>query len=191
MRHSGWGREPEGGFPDGPQTCLLRPSPGPRPCDDTYTESYIKTIGVDFKIRTIGAGRQNHSSFRRSVAAPRAPVQRYPSSQGEGPWAWSPGLTCPFSDCLVVGHSWSGTARTITSSYYRGSRIIVVYDATDQVVLGSLSPLFLLSLRLRLCFFTVPILSSSCCPERRLSPDLFHKEAKELQKWILPRQALL
>lgn len=28
---------------------------------------------------------------------------------GEGLWARSPGLTCPLSDCLVVGHSWSGT----------------------------------------------------------------------------------
>ena len=32
----------------GPQSCLLL-----RFADDTYTESYISTIGVDFKIRTI------------------------------------------------------------------------------------------------------------------------------------------
>jgi len=31
-----------------PQSCLLL-----RFADDTYTESYISTIGVDFKIRTI------------------------------------------------------------------------------------------------------------------------------------------
>lgn len=35
-------------YPLPPQSCLLL-----RFADDTYTESYISTIGVDFKIRTI------------------------------------------------------------------------------------------------------------------------------------------
>lgn len=70
--------------PDGPQTCLLRPSPWPPVFqDDTYTESYISTI-VDFKIRTIELDGKTIKLQIVSVAAPRAPVQRHSPSQGEG-----------------------------------------------------------------------------------------------------------
>lgn len=115
-------------------------------------------------------------------------MQRHLPSQGR-PWAWSPGLTCPFSDCLVVGHSWSGT---VPDHHFQllpgGSRIIVVYDVTDQVVLGSLSPFSSLSLgsSVFLLLFTAPILSSSCCPERRLFLDLFHEEANNCRNGSSP-----
>lgn len=47
------GRELEGGLPSSSWVCLFRLFPCPTFQDDTYTESYISTIGVDFKIRTI------------------------------------------------------------------------------------------------------------------------------------------
>lgn len=68
-----------------PQTCLLRPSPWPLVFqDDTYTESYISTIGVDFKIRTIELDGKTIKLQIVSVAAPRAPVQRHLPSEGRG-----------------------------------------------------------------------------------------------------------
>ncbi|VDO43976.1 unnamed protein product [Haemonchus placei] len=83
------------------KSCLLL-----RFADDTYTESYISTIGVDFKIRTIELDgktiklqifvRENRICFQWDTAG----QERF---------------------------------RTITSSYYRGAHgIIVVYDITDQ-----------------------------------------------------------
>ncbi|XP_023620849.1 LOW QUALITY PROTEIN: ras-related protein Rab-1B [Myotis lucifugus] len=84
------------------KSCLLL-----RFADDTYTESYISTIGVDFKIRTIELD----------------------------------GKTIKLQIWDTAGQE---RFRTITSSYYRGAHgIIVVYDVTDQVLLGSPSPALL------------------------------------------------
>ncbi|KAG6379118.1 P-loop containing nucleoside triphosphate hydrolase protein [Boletus reticuloceps] len=90
------------------KSCLLL-----RFADDTYTESYISTIGVDFKIRTI------------ELEGKTVKLQ-----------IWDTAGTCPstlhpmFSyDCKIGQERF----RTITSSYYRGAHgIIVVYDVTDN-----------------------------------------------------------
>lgn len=59
--------------------------------DDTYTESYISTIGVDFKIRTIELDGKTIKLQIVSAGLPKVPG----TVEGEGLWAWSPGLTCP------------------------------------------------------------------------------------------------
>lgn len=62
--------------------------------DDTYTESYISTIGVDFKIRTIELDG-NHQASDRECGCSQSPGAEASAFTGEGLWAWSPGLTCP------------------------------------------------------------------------------------------------
>uniref|UniRef100_A0A8D2CZ72 small monomeric GTPase n=1 Tax=Sciurus vulgaris TaxID=55149 RepID=A0A8D2CZ72_SCIVU len=47
------------------KSCLLL-----RFADDTYTESYISTIGVDFKIRTIELDGENNQEFADSLGIP-------------------------------------------------------------------------------------------------------------------------
>lgn len=100
--------------------------------DDTYTESYISTIGVDFKIRTIDL---DGKTVKLQIV--------------RGPWAVGRGQASPrvaraastAIDRLPIprpGHPQWDTAgqerfRTITSSYYRGAHgIIIVYDITDR-----------------------------------------------------------
>lgn len=63
--------------------------------DDTYTESYISTIGVDFKIRTIELDGKTIKLQIVSAGLPRVPGTEAPATEGEGLWARSPGLTCP------------------------------------------------------------------------------------------------
>ncbi|KAI8822456.1 GTP-binding protein ypt1, partial [Fimicolochytrium jonesii] len=84
------------------KSCLLL-----RFADDTYTESYISTIGVDFKIRTI--------ELEGKTVKLQIVIDRH--------------------TCLTFRWDTAGQERfrTITSSYYRGAHgIIVVYDVTDQ-----------------------------------------------------------
>jgi Ras-related protein Rab-1A len=94
------------------KSCLLL-----RFADDTYTESYISTIGVDFKIRTI---ELDGKTIKLQI------------------WDVSWWRNVKSSSILILLFSSSQTAgqerfRTITSSYYRGAHgIIVVYDCTDQ-----------------------------------------------------------
>lgn len=76
--------------------------------DDTYTESYISTIGVDFKIRTIELDGKTIKLQIVSVTVLKGPGAEASALGGEGLWAWSPGLTCPFFLLSLVGHSWSG-----------------------------------------------------------------------------------
>ncbi|ETE59356.1 Ras-related protein Rab-1A, partial [Ophiophagus hannah] len=87
------------------KSCLLL-----RFADDTYTESYISTIGVDFKIRTI---ELDGKTIKLQIVSFGAAI----------PEGW------------MATSAWTGQERfrTITSSYYRGAHgIIVVYDVTDQ-----------------------------------------------------------
>ncbi|GMF10343.1 unnamed protein product [Phytophthora lilii] len=82
------------------KSCLLL-----RFADDTYTESYISTIGVDFV-----------SAADWSLV---------------GTTVWLTGGFC----IMIMQWDTAGQERfrTITSSYYRGAHgIIVVYDVTDQ-----------------------------------------------------------
>ncbi|CAE7228277.1 unnamed protein product [Rhizoctonia solani] len=87
------------------KSCLLL-----RFADDTYTESYISTIGVDFKIRTI---ELEGKTVKLQI------VRVWFPSRGILSWDWD-----------TAGQE---RFRTITSSYYRGAHgIIVVYDVTDN-----------------------------------------------------------
>ncbi|PPD69841.1 hypothetical protein GOBAR_DD33279 [Gossypium barbadense] len=81
------------------KSCLLL-----RFADDSYTDSYISTIGVDFKIRTV---EQDGETIKLQIFALWLNVRWDTAGQER--------------------------FRTITSSYYRGAHgIIVVYDVTDQ-----------------------------------------------------------
>lgn len=100
-----WGRRLKGDFPVGPQARSLRPFHWPLIFqDDTYTESYISTIGVDFKIRTIELDGKTIKLQIVSVALSRVPAAEASALGGEGLWAQSPGLTCS-----SLGLSCSGT----------------------------------------------------------------------------------
>ena len=138
------------------QSCLLL-----RFADDTYTESYISTIGVDFKIRTIELEGKTVKLQIVSclVLLNTLLVACFHSepSHGTSPYIIVVlnhiffmsfrVLTPRFS--FIVGHSRFDKVffytysvpkfstgqerfRTITSSYYRGAHgIIVVYDVTN------------------------------------------------------------
>jgi Ras-related protein Rab-1A len=80
------------------KSCLLL-----RFADDMFTDSYISTIGVDFKIRTI-----NLKSDVPGVANEQIKLQLWDTAGQE-------------------------RFRTITSSYYQGAHgILIVYDVTDD-----------------------------------------------------------
>ena len=103
------------------KSCLLL-----RFADDTYTESYISTIGVDFKIRTIELeGKTVKLQIVRPLSLSLSlSLCVYPAS-------------LPSTDARLHRPQWDTAGqerfRTITSSYYRGAHgIIVVYDVTDQ-----------------------------------------------------------
>ncbi|KAK4353949.1 hypothetical protein RND71_026143 [Anisodus tanguticus] len=83
------------------KSCLLL-----RFADDTYLESYISTIGVDFKIRTV---EQDGKTIKLQIVRLHLAFLFKWDTAGQERF------------------------RTITSSYYRGAHgIIVVYDVTDQ-----------------------------------------------------------
>ncbi|KAH8055150.1 GTPase [Aureococcus anophagefferens] len=90
------------------KSCLLL-----RFADDAFTESYISTIGVDFRFRTVKV-----DGARRRVEKPPRPFARArrPPSRRAARRAASP-----------------ERFRTITSAYYRGADgIIMVYDVTSS-----------------------------------------------------------
>lgn len=85
--------------------------------DDTYTESYISTIGVDFKIRTI---ELEGKTVKLQIVRDSCPLRKCLHDNAR----------------LTFDLQWDTAGqerfRTITSSYYRGAHgIIVVYDVTD------------------------------------------------------------
>ncbi|XP_069385713.1 ras-related protein ORAB-1 isoform X1 [Paralichthys olivaceus] len=104
------------------KSCLLL-----RFADDTYTESYISTIGVDFKIRTIELdGKTIKLQIVRDAGSP-----------GRELISSATRWLCLFLTGSALFYQWDTAGqerfRTITSSYYRGAHgIIVVYDVTDQ-----------------------------------------------------------
>nr|XP_046246148.1 ras-related protein ORAB-1-like isoform X2 [Scatophagus argus] len=112
------------------KSCLLL-----RFADHTYTESYISTIGVDFKIRTID---MDGKTVKLQI------VRVYSSDMGmlirKHCFAMvtvkSQKILCHVRLYLCVAQ-WDTAGqerfRTITSSYYRGAHgIIIVYDVTEQ-----------------------------------------------------------
>ncbi|KAJ3509085.1 hypothetical protein NMY22_g16414 [Coprinellus aureogranulatus] len=104
------------------KSCLLL-----RFADDTYTESYISTIGVDFKIRTIELEGKTVKLQINDTSVGEA----FTSTCGQADLE-ALGTDTPFS---VAQWDTAGQERfrTITSSYYRGAHgIIVVYDVTDN-----------------------------------------------------------
>lgn len=97
------------------KSCLLL-----RFADDTYTESYISTIGVDFvrSFVTAALTKENQNDRTRWKDCEATNRKRHC-------------MTC------YTNRQWDTAGqerfRTITSSYYRGAHgIIVVYDVTDQ-----------------------------------------------------------
>ncbi|KAF8894457.1 GTP-binding protein ypt1 [Infundibulicybe gibba] len=102
------------------KSCLLL-----RFADDTYTESYISTIGVDFKIRTI---ELEGKTVKLQIPCSQMQDVAFISKD-------------TISDNMILTRvfnvQWDTAGqerfRTITSSYYRGAHgIIVVYDVTDN-----------------------------------------------------------
>jgi small GTP-binding protein len=100
------------------KSCLLS-----RFADDSYSPSYVGTIGVDFRVRNVKVGGKN---VKMQVV----------------------GWTCSASGCrgpltsllviIILALQWDTVGqerfRTITTPYYRGAHgIIVVYDITNQV----------------------------------------------------------
>ncbi|MCO5553727.1 hypothetical protein L7F22_007253 [Adiantum nelumboides] len=122
------------------KSCLLL-----RFADDSYLESYISTIGVDFKIRTVKLDSKTIKLQIVSVFAslffflcywiperPRLRIGDWGLGNGSGRVTKGDG-----SLELSVELEWDTAGqerfRTITSSYYRGAHgIIIVYDVTDQ-----------------------------------------------------------
>ncbi|KAL6624632.1 hypothetical protein ACP70R_031953 [Stipagrostis hirtigluma subsp. patula] len=92
------------------KSCLLL-----RFADDSYVDTYISTIGVDFKIRTL---ELDGKAVKLQI---------------KGGYDW---LDC-VRNPRDYGPMWDTAGqerfRTITSSYYRGAHgIIIVYDVTDM-----------------------------------------------------------
>ena len=99
------------------KSCLLL-----RFCDDAWTPSFITTIGIDFKIRTIEleGKRIKLQIVRFSSLAPTRLVLRKCAE-----------LT------RLAATKWDTAGqerfRTITTAYYRGAMgILLVYDVTDE-----------------------------------------------------------
>ncbi|KAJ3905322.1 GTP-binding protein ypt1 [Lentinula edodes] len=114
------------------KSCLLL-----RFADDTYTESYISTIGVDFKIRTI---ELEGKTVKLQIRVLGRKIQEDDATWKE-PLSTTPTMghsryfLCFYSLFLFQQRPHTGQERfrTITSSYYRGAHgIIVVYDVTDN-----------------------------------------------------------
>lgn len=98
--------------------------------DNTYTEHYISTIGVDFKIRTI---KDNGKIIKLQIwdTAGQERLDIYFLIFFSPPLLWCFLLKVLKKNLFLTFHL---RFRTITSSYYRGAHgIIVVYDISDNV----------------------------------------------------------
>ncbi|KAG0496837.1 hypothetical protein HPP92_001528 [Vanilla planifolia] len=100
------------------KSCLLL-----RFADDSYLESYISTIGVDFVSICICFNGDPHLSFWIRIWFCIFSYRKYVLVEQDG-------KTIKLQIWDTAGQE---RFRTITSSYYRGAHgIIVVYDVTDE-----------------------------------------------------------
>lgn len=167
--------------------CLVRLLHWPRIFqDDTYTESYISTIGVDFKIRTIELDGKTIKLQIVSVILPRSLVQRHPP-RGEGPWAWSPELTCPsLLSCSGTQLVRSGSGPSLPATTGGLTASLWCMMSLTRYSWAQHPQLCLLNLFWLLLLFTLPILSSRCCLEKKLL-GLISQGGKQPQGRMLPR----
>jgi Ras-related protein Rab-1A len=110
------------------KSCLLL-----RFADDTYTESYISTIGVDFvcSTHTVFVSSQL-ANFENRKSEPSNSMARLSSSR-----LYVAVIVEISEQSADIVNQWDTAGqerfRTITSSYYRGAHgICVVYDVTDM-----------------------------------------------------------
>jgi Ras-related protein Rab-8A len=92
------------------KSCLLL-----RFCDDAWTPSFITTIGIDFKIRTI---ELDGKRIKLQIVS----LLRY-------------SMQVSWINALIPQWDTAGQERfrTITTAYYRGAMgILLVYDVTDE-----------------------------------------------------------
>lgn len=115
------------------KSCLLL-----RFCDDAWTPSFITTIGIDFKIRTIELdGKRIKLQIVRSSSPSSSPRHRFRSCSR---------LT-PAVGLIQWDTAGQERFRTITTAYYRGAMgILLIYDVTDEKSFNSQSPWCLLVL---------------------------------------------
>ncbi|CAH8392599.1 unnamed protein product [Eruca vesicaria subsp. sativa] len=103
------------------KSCLLL-----RFADDSYLDSYISTIGVDFKIRTV---EQDGKTIKLQIVSCPESCQITQIFHMLALFLFFL-LLSPIMQWDTAGQE---RFRTITSSYYRGAHgIIVTYDVTDQ-----------------------------------------------------------
>jgi GTPase SAR1 family protein len=136
------------------KSCLLL-----RFADDEFTDSFISTIGVDFRFRTVKIGDKTVKlqivralllclaiKVQCSAFAPRTPPlpplpPLTPSPGGNpagflfSPWPHLPPTPPP--PCAALPLQWDTAGqerfRTITSAYYRGADgVIMTYDVTQR-----------------------------------------------------------
>jgi len=101
-------------------------------CDDAWTPSFITTIGIDFKIRTIELDGK-----RIKLQIVGFSIRAVPHHALQYKMQWD-----------TAGQE---RFRTITTAYYRGAMgILLVYDVTDERSFNSKS-LFLMHILLLFC----------------------------------------
>jgi Ras-related protein Rab-8A len=95
-------------------------------CDDAWTPSFITTIGIDFKIRTI---ELEGKRIKLQIVRRRSRRLEHVPERGTY-FASSPFLPSSQRQWDTAGQE---RFRTITTAYYRGAMgILLVYDVTDE-----------------------------------------------------------
>jgi Ras-related protein Rab-8A len=93
-------------------------------CDDAWTPSFITTIGIDFKIRTIELDGKRIKLQIVCLAFSPLALLSYSQTPPNGKWD-------------TAGQE---RFKTITTAYYRGAMgILLVYDVTDERTFNSTS----------------------------------------------------
>ena len=114
------------------KSCLLL-----RFADNAFMESYISTIGVDFRFRTVRGIYIETASFEARSLTPSVPVSaarsRLVSLSLPPPSAPQVKVEKNTVKLQIWDTAGQERFRTITSAYYRGADgIIMVYDVTNQ-----------------------------------------------------------